>query len=108
VEKNFISENEKALKGLNFIRESFDNKGIKALDRGYDNKKFYKHFFENIRVRSLNSIRTINLFLTLIIEFIAMMSKIKTLTGIKSLLQPIFKIKASQQLIMPQVLKLVE
>ncbi|WP_127719686.1 hypothetical protein [Clostridium sp. AWRP] len=44
IEKNFISENEEALKGLNFIRESFDNKGIKALDRGYDNKTFYKHF----------------------------------------------------------------
>ena len=264
VEKNFISENEEALKGLNFIRESFDNKGIKALDRGYDNKKFYKHFidnqenfviraksnrnvihnnkpinilklakkyqgrfativtnkagkakkckfsfvqialpdmpnkqltlvvvkgfgkipmmlisnirpsdkkltlaiiqvylrrwrieeyfrfkkqqfdFENIRVRSLNSIRTMNLFLTLIIGFIAMMSERKTqnalikcienisnriygipdfdyyaladgiytilkktLTGIKSFLQPVFKIKAPQQLIMPQVFKLV-
>ncbi|WP_127719685.1 hypothetical protein [Clostridium sp. AWRP] len=100
--------------------------------------------FENIRVRSLNSIRTMNLFLTLIIGFIAMMSERKaqsalikcienisnriygipdfdyyalaggiytilekTLTGIKSFLQPVFKIKASQQLIMPQVLKLM-
>ena len=47
VEKDFISENEEAFQGLNFIRERFNNKGIKALDRGYDDKKFYKYFTDN-------------------------------------------------------------
>lgn len=264
IEKDFVSENEETFEGLNFIRKSFNNKGIKALDRGYDDKKFYKYFtdnkenfvirakgnrnvihnsksinilklankyrgkfstivtnkagkakkckfsfiqislpdlpnepltlvvirgfsktpmmlisnikpndkkltlaiikvylkrwrieeyfrfkkqqfdFENIRVRSLNSIRTINLFLTLILGFIAILSEKreesalivclqnlseriydipdfnyyaiadgiysllkKTHTGIKSFIRLPLKIKAPQQLIMPQVLRLV-
>jgi hypothetical protein len=46
-EKDFVSEDEEAFKGLNFIRESFNNKGIKALDRGFDNKKYYEYFTDN-------------------------------------------------------------
>lgn len=31
------------LKGLKFISNNFQNIGIKALDRGYDNNTFYKY-----------------------------------------------------------------
>ena len=47
IEKGFVSENEETFKGLNFIRQSFNNKGIKALDRGYDSRKFYEYFIDN-------------------------------------------------------------
>jgi len=47
VEEDFLSENEETFQGLNFIRDNFNNKGIKALDRGYDDRKFYKHFTDN-------------------------------------------------------------
>lgn len=46
-EKNYKSENTETLKALQFISTNFENKGIKALDRGYDNNQFYKYFTDN-------------------------------------------------------------
>lgn len=45
-EEDFKSENIETLKALNFISNHFGNIGIKALDRGYDNKIFYKYFID--------------------------------------------------------------
>jgi hypothetical protein len=40
----------KTIERLSNNLKAFDkhNKGIKALDRGYDNKKFYKHFIRSL------------------------------------------------------------
>ncbi len=46
-EKDFKSQNTETIKGLNFIKKHFDNKGIYALDRWYDNNLFFKYFTEN-------------------------------------------------------------
>ncbi|WP_213818394.1 hypothetical protein [Garciella nitratireducens] len=45
--EDFKSENTETLKTLDFIRTYFENVGIKALDRGYDDNKFYKYFTKN-------------------------------------------------------------
>ncbi|WP_113802828.1 hypothetical protein [Garciella nitratireducens] len=45
--EDFKSENTETLKALDFIRTYFGNVGIKALDRGYDDNKFYKYFTKN-------------------------------------------------------------
>lgn len=46
-EKDFKSENSETLEGLRFISTHFGTRGIRALDRGYDNKLFYKYFIDN-------------------------------------------------------------
>lgn len=46
-EKDFKSENSETLEGLRFISTHFGTRGIRALDRGYDNKLFYQYFIEN-------------------------------------------------------------
>lgn len=46
-EKDFKSENSETLEGLRFISTHFGTKGIRALDRGYDNKLFYQYFIDN-------------------------------------------------------------
>lgn len=46
-EKDFKSENFETLQGLKFISSHFGNLGIKALDRGYDNMKFFQYFIQN-------------------------------------------------------------
>ncbi|MEY8765073.1 MULTISPECIES: transposase [Clostridium] len=46
-ETDFVSENEEVLEGLNFIRKHFGSKGIRALDRGFDDKKFYRYFINS-------------------------------------------------------------
>jgi len=45
-EKDFKSENAETFKGLKFLSEHFGKLGVKALDRGYDNNKFYTYFAE--------------------------------------------------------------
>lgn len=47
VEEGFKSENLEAFAGLKFVKKSFGNIGTYALDRGYDNNKFYKYFADN-------------------------------------------------------------
>lgn len=45
-EKDFKSENDETFKGLNFLSEHFGKLGVKALDRGYDDNRFYTYFTE--------------------------------------------------------------
>ena len=45
--EDFKSENTETLKALDFIRAHFGNIGIKALDRGYDDNRFYRYFTQN-------------------------------------------------------------
>jgi len=47
LEKGFNSQNTETIKGLNFIKKHFGNKGIYALDRWYDNNLFFKYFTKN-------------------------------------------------------------
>lgn len=44
LEKGFKSQNIETIKGLDFVKKHFGNKGIYALDRWYDNKLFFKYF----------------------------------------------------------------
>lgn len=43
-EKNFVSSNSEYLKGLQYIKETFGKVGIYALDRGFDDEKYFKYF----------------------------------------------------------------
>jgi len=43
-EKGFKSQNIETLKGLDFVKKHFGNKGIYALDRWYDNNLYFKYF----------------------------------------------------------------
>jgi len=43
-EKGFKSQNIETMKGLDFVKSHFGNQGIYALDRWYDNNRFYKYF----------------------------------------------------------------
>ncbi|WP_169314482.1 hypothetical protein [Halobacteroides halobius] len=46
-EKGFKSQNIETIKGLDFVKSHFGNQGIYALDRWYDNNRFYKYFTKN-------------------------------------------------------------
>ena len=55
LEKGFKSRNIEAFKGLDFVEKHFGNKGVYALDRGYDANKYYKYFIKgnkNFVIRS--------------------------------------------------------
>jgi len=43
-EDNFISENRETLNAFKSLTENFENKGIRVLDRGFDNKIFIDYF----------------------------------------------------------------
>jgi len=45
-EECFVSQDDETLKGLRYISETFGNKGIRTLDRGYDALTYYEHFFK--------------------------------------------------------------
>jgi hypothetical protein len=45
-EGNFVSQDDETLKGLGYISETFGNKGIRTLDRGYDALTYYEYFFK--------------------------------------------------------------
>jgi len=44
LEKNFKSQNVETIKGLDFVKKYFGNKGIYTADRWYDNNLFFKYF----------------------------------------------------------------
>ena len=44
LEKGFKSQNIEALNGLDFVEKYFGQKGIYALDRGYDANRYYEYF----------------------------------------------------------------
>ena len=44
LEKGFKSQNVETLKGLDFVKKHFGNKGIYTADRWYDNNLFFKYF----------------------------------------------------------------
>lgn len=46
-DENFISENDECLTALKYIRNKFGNMGIYALDRGFDDEKYFKYFSNN-------------------------------------------------------------
>ena len=46
-EKDFISEDDEVLKGLRYLSKTFGNKGIRALDRGYDALTYYEYFLKS-------------------------------------------------------------
>ena len=43
-EECFVSQVDETLKGLEYISETFGNKGIRTLDRGYDALRYYEYF----------------------------------------------------------------
>ena len=43
-EENFVSENKEYMEALKEIRETFGNKGVYALDREFDDRKYFKYF----------------------------------------------------------------
>ena len=45
-EENFVSQDDETLRGLRYISETFGNKGIRTLDRGYDALIYYGYFFK--------------------------------------------------------------
>lgn len=47
LEKGFKSQNIETIKGLDFVKKHFGNKGIYALDRWYDNNLFFKYFTQD-------------------------------------------------------------
>ena len=44
LEKGFISVNDEYLKAIEYLGEKYDKKGIFALDRGFDDRKYFKKF----------------------------------------------------------------
>ena len=46
-DEDFISENDECLTALKYIRNKFRNMGIYALDRGFDDEKYFKYFSNN-------------------------------------------------------------
>lgn len=46
-DEDFISENDECLTALKYIRNKFGNMGIYALDRGFDDEKYFKYFSNN-------------------------------------------------------------
>ena len=45
-EEGFKSQNLETIKGLDFVKNHFGDKGIYAFDRWYDNNRFFKYFTE--------------------------------------------------------------
>lgn len=43
-EEDFISENDECLTALRYINNKFGNMGVYALDRGFDDEKYFKYF----------------------------------------------------------------
>lgn len=43
---DFVSENTITLDGFRLLTENFGNKGVRALDRGFDSNRFYNYFLE--------------------------------------------------------------
>lgn len=46
-ENDYVSENYITLEGFKSLTSNFGNKGIRALDRGFDNNRFYDYFIEH-------------------------------------------------------------
>ena len=46
VEDSFVSENRITLNALRYLSKKFGDKGIRTLDRGFDNKRFYDYFLD--------------------------------------------------------------
>lgn len=46
-EDGFISENTEVFEGLKYLSKTFGKKGIRTLDRGFDDNKFFKYFIDN-------------------------------------------------------------
>lgn len=46
LEKGFVSVNEEYLKAIEYLGNKYDKKGIFALDRGFDDVKYFKKFLE--------------------------------------------------------------
>lgn len=46
IEEGFLSEDDEVLKGFGYLTQQFGNKGIRALDRGYDAMIYYEYFFK--------------------------------------------------------------
>ena len=45
-EECFVSQDDETLKGLRYISETYGNKGIRTLDRGYDALTYFEYFFK--------------------------------------------------------------
>lgn len=46
-EKGFISEDEETIRGLRFLSNHFQGNNIRALDRGYDNNRYYEYLIQH-------------------------------------------------------------
>ena len=46
-EREFISQDEEALKGFKYLTKHYGRRGIRTLDRGYDGNTYYKYFMKN-------------------------------------------------------------
>ena len=46
-DEDFISENDECLTALKYIKNQFGNMGVYALDRGFDDEKYFRYFSDN-------------------------------------------------------------
>ena len=46
IEEDFVSEDNEVIKGLKYLSETFGNKGVRTLDRGYDALCYYEYFLK--------------------------------------------------------------
>ena len=59
-EEKFVSENEEYLNALKYINKTFGDKGTYALDRGFDDEKYFK-YFSNTNLKFVIRMKTINI-----------------------------------------------
>ena len=57
-EEKFVSENEEYLNALKYINKTFGDKGTYALDRGFDDEKYFK-YFSNTNLKFVIRMKTI-------------------------------------------------
>ena len=60
-EENFVSTNSEYLKGLEYVKETFGKVGIYALDRGFDDEKYFNYFSKEklnfvIRMKTIRNV----------------------------------------------------
>ena len=94
VEDGYISNNAETIKSFEFLTKHFSKKNIRALDRGYDASYVFDYFmeheetfvvrmndrkqnfgYEKFLVRTLQSIRNLDLLLTIAIGYIGVLSE---------------------------------
>lgn len=82
-EKEFVSENDEYLTALRYVNNKFGNMGVYALDRGFDDEKYFRYFSEKnlnfvIRMKTNRNIKVCKSGKTNNIKTIAVRKKCKS------------------------------